>query len=82
MYLLFSWFHRNYVLGSFIISSFSRNRKILIIPYKAREMHANRRLFLDFLGALVTVYYHVEEDCKLILEYVHIKATTDKALHD
>ena len=45
-------------------------------------MHANRRLFLDFLGALVTVYYHVEEDCKLILEYVHIIATTDKALHD
>jgi hypothetical protein len=29
MYLLFSWLHRHYVLGSFIISSFSRNFKIL-----------------------------------------------------
>jgi hypothetical protein len=45
-------------------------------------MHANRRIVLDFLGTLVTVYYLVEEDCKLVLEYVHIKATTDKALHD
>ena len=45
-------------------------------------MHANRQIFLDFLSTPATVYYLVEEDCKLILEYVHIKATSDKALHD
>src|SRR3712207_3643118 len=31
MYLLFSWFHRDYVLGSAIISSFSRNNKFIVL---------------------------------------------------
>src|ERR671914_454777 len=39
MYLLFSWFHRNYVLCSFIISSFSRNLQILLIGLLFKETH-------------------------------------------
>jgi hypothetical protein len=50
MYLLFSWFHRNYVLGSFIISSFSRNLQILLIRPFSKETHNYGQLPLEFLS--------------------------------
>ena len=50
MYLLFSWFHRNYVLGSFIISSFSRNLQILLIRPFYKETHNYGQLPLEFLS--------------------------------
>jgi hypothetical protein len=48
--LLFSWFHRNYVLGSFIISSFSRNLQILLIRPFSKETHNCGQLPLEFLS--------------------------------
>src|SRR5215211_5327598 len=52
MYLLFSWLHRHYVLASFIISSFSRNFKILPIRKYDQENENNKRIALDFLMSL------------------------------
>jgi hypothetical protein len=49
MYLLFSWFHRDYVLGSAIISSFSRNNKLIVFAYITGIVDLIRQNKLDIL---------------------------------
>ena len=82
MYLLFSWFHRHYVLISFIISSFSRNLNILLRAQYLKEINNNSPIILDFLKPMMPAFYLESEDCKLILESIHIKIPADKALRD